>query len=87
MSIVTLHTRMMPGDDPPNTTLSEVYYPPLPGFGVRGADIDSKGVVWVSLGSGHLGEFDRSRCEGPLTGPTATGFRLDLSPLVRPADD
>jgi Resolvase, N terminal domain len=25
------------------------------GRGPRGADIDSKGVVWVSLGSGHLG--------------------------------
>ena len=66
-------TRMMPGDDPPNTTLSEVYYPPLPGFGVRGADIDKNGVVWTSLGSGHLGEFDRRKCNGPLNGPTATG--------------
>jgi hypothetical protein len=66
-------TRMMPGDDPPQTTLSEVYYPPLPGFGVRGADIDKNGVVWSSLGSGHLGEFDRRKCEGPLNGPDATG--------------
>ena len=54
-------TRMNPGDNPPNTTLSEVYYPPLPGFGVRGADIDKNGVVWSSLGSGHLGEFDRRK--------------------------
>jgi hypothetical protein len=66
-------TRMMPGDNPPLTTLSEVYYPPLPGFGVRGADIDKDGVVWTSLGSGHLGEFDRSKCTGPLNGPDATG--------------
>ena len=66
-------TRMMPGDNPPQTTLSEVYYPPLPGFGVRGADIDKNGVVWSSLGSGHLGEFDRRKCEGPLNGPDATG--------------
>jgi len=29
--------------------------------------------VWVSLGSGHLGEFDRRRCNGPLNGPLATG--------------
>jgi hypothetical protein len=66
-------TRIVPGDDPPNTTLSEVYYPPLPGFGIRGADIDKNGVVWTSLGSGHLGEFDRRKCKGPLNGPAATG--------------
>src|SRR5215831_5383577 len=57
----------------PKTKLSEIYYIPLPGFGPRGGDIDSKGVVWVSLASGHLGSFDRSKCKGPLNGPTATG--------------
>lgn len=57
----------------PRTQLSEVYTVPLPGFGVRGADIDRNGVVWVSLGSGHLGEFDRRKCKGPLNGPHATG--------------
>jgi hypothetical protein len=66
-------TRLIPGENPPQTALAEVYYPPLPGFGVRGADIDKNGVVWTSLGSGHLGEFDRRKCEGPLTGPNATG--------------
>ena len=29
--------------------------------------------MWVSLGSGHLGSFDRRKCKGPLNGPTATG--------------
>ena len=57
----------------PKTKLSEIYYIPLPGFAPRGGDIDSKGVVWVSLASGHLGSFDRSKCKGPLNGPTATG--------------
>ncbi len=57
----------------PATGLGEKYNVPLPGFGSRGADIDKNGVVWVSLGSGHLGEFDRSKCQGPLNGPTATG--------------
>ncbi len=57
----------------PKTKLSEVYYPPMPGFGPRGGDIDSKGVVWVSLASGHLASFDRSKCKGPLNGPSATG--------------
>ena len=66
-------TRLLPGDNPPQTSLAEMYRPPLPGFGVRGADIDKNGVVWTSLGSGHLGEFDRSKCTGPLNGPEATG--------------
>jgi hypothetical protein len=66
-------TRLVPGDNPPQTSLAEVYYPPLPGFGIRGADIDKNGVVWTSLGSGHLGEFDRRKCEAPLNGPSAMG--------------
>ena len=57
----------------PKTQLSEFYHVPMPGFSPRGGDIDSKGVVWVSLGSGHLGSFDRSKCKGPLNGPKATG--------------
>jgi hypothetical protein len=64
--------RIDPGSNPPMTTLAEIYRPQMPGFGVRGADIDSKGVVWVSLASGHLGAFDRSKCK-VLNGPTATG--------------
>ncbi len=57
----------------PRTRLTEIYNVPAPGFGARGADIDSNGIVWVSLGSGHLARFDRSQCKGPLNGPTATG--------------
>ncbi|MDP9089764.1 MAG: carboxypeptidase-like regulatory domain-containing protein [Pseudomonadota bacterium] len=57
----------------PQTRLSEIYNVPAPGFGVRGADIDRNGVVWVSLASGDLGEFDRRKCKGPLSGPAATG--------------
>ena len=41
----------------------EAYSPPTPGYGPRGVDLDSKGVVWTALaGSGHLARFDRSRC-------------------------
>lgn len=57
----------------PRTQLTELYSVPLPGYGVRGADIDRNGVVWVSLGSGHLGEFDRRKCKAPLNGAKATG--------------
>ena len=65
--------RLAPGPNPPETALAEIYNVPAPGFGVRGADIDKKGVVWVSLASGHIGSFDRSKCKGPLNGPKATG--------------
>jgi hypothetical protein len=65
--------RVVPGSNPPETALTEVYNVPLPGFGPRGGDIDSKGVVWVSLASGHMGAFDRRKCKGPLNGPKATG--------------
>ena len=65
--------RLMPGANPSQTALAEIYNVPAPGFGARGADIDSKGVVWVSLGSGHLASFDRRKCKGPLNGPNATG--------------
>jgi hypothetical protein len=65
--------RIAPGTNPPATAIAEIYNVPMPGFGARGADIDSKGVVWVSLGSGHIGSFDRRKCKGPLNGPRATG--------------
>ena len=65
--------RIAPGDTPPETAIAEQYNIPLPGFASRGADIDRNGVIWVSLGSGHLGQFDRRVCEGPLNGPEATG--------------
>jgi hypothetical protein len=65
--------RLSPGANPPETATAEVYNVPQPGFGPRGADIDGNGVVWVSLGSGHLASFDRRKCKGPLNGPKATG--------------
>ena len=64
--------RIVPGEDPTSTALTEVYEPPLPGFGPRGGDVDSNGVYWVSLSSGHLARFDRSRCK-VTNGPKATG--------------
>jgi hypothetical protein len=64
--------RVDPGTNP-HKALSEIYNVPMPGFGVRGADIDKQGRVWVSLASGHMGMFDRRKCKGPLNGPKATG--------------
>jgi hypothetical protein len=72
--------RLNPGSNPPETALSEYYEVPwqdprasLSGFSPRGMDIDSNGVVWVALASGHLASFDRSKCKGPLNGSKATG--------------
>jgi hypothetical protein len=47
----------------PKTELTEVFNVPAPGYAPRGGDIDKNGVVWVSLGSGHLGSFDRRKCK------------------------
>jgi hypothetical protein len=65
--------RVNPGPDPTHTAITEIYEPPLPGYGPRGGDIDRNGVFWASLASGHLAGFDRSKCKGPLNGPNATG--------------
>jgi hypothetical protein len=65
--------RLNPGSNPPATALAEIFEPPLPGYGPRGADIDRNGVVWTPLSSGHMASFDRTKCKGPLNGPTATG--------------
>ncbi len=73
---------VIPGDNPPATTLSEYYEvpfndprAPVNGFGPRGADIDRNGVVWIPLASGHLASFDRKKCKGPLNGPTIANGR------------
>ena len=73
--------RLDPGDNPPQSCVSEVYEPPYDpdgnpqewGFGPRGIDVDTNGLIWTALGgSGHLASFDRSKCT-VLNGPTATG--------------
>lgn len=63
--------RIEPGANPPDTALAEVYKVPLPGYGIRGMDVDRNGIVWVPLDSGHIGSFDRRKCKGPLNGPGA----------------
>ncbi|MES1255573.1 MAG: carboxypeptidase-like regulatory domain-containing protein, partial [Acidobacteriota bacterium] len=72
--------RLVPGTNPPATALSEFFEVPFhdaraagSGYSPRGMDVDSKGVVWTVLSSGHLASFDRTLCRGPLNGPTATG--------------
>ena len=69
--------RLVPGSDPTETALAEVYEPPFrdpkrPGFSPRGGDVDRDGVFWAALASGHMASFDRRKCK-VLNGPTATG--------------
>jgi hypothetical protein len=70
--------RFVPGSHPPETALAEYYEvpwknskAPVQGFSPRGMDVDSKGVVWTVLSSGHYASFDRTKCKGPLNGPAA----------------
>src|SRR5438874_4579673 len=72
--------RLVPGPNPPETALAELYELPLDrsgvpveGFSPRGGDVDRNGVYWTALASGHLASFDRRKCKGPLNGPSATG--------------
>ena len=71
---------LIPGAHPPETALTEIFEvpaddpkAPMHGYSPRGMDVDSNGVVWMPLASGHFASFDRRKCEGPLNGPDATG--------------
>jgi len=63
--------RFIPGADPATTGLAEIFQPPPGSYSPRGLDVDSNGVAWTTLGSGHMASFDRSKCREPLTGPRA----------------
>ena len=74
--------RVVPGPNPPTTTLAEIYnvpYEKVPnsGYTARGMDVDGNGVFWAVMASGHLASFDRRKCKGPLNGPKATGGHCD----------
>ena len=74
--------RLDPGDNPPETCITELYEPPFEndavdssqwGYTPRGIDVDRNGLIWTALsGSGHLASFDRTKCQ-VTSGPTATG--------------
>ena len=72
--------RLTLGSNPATTALAEVYEVPwknpaakVEGYAPRGMDVDTNGVVWTVLSSGHYASFDRRKCKGPLNGPKATG--------------
>jgi hypothetical protein len=62
------------GSNPVETALSEIYVPPLPGYGPRSGDIDSNGVylriptivTTRSDASRPPVPIDRDQCEGAV---------------------
>jgi hypothetical protein len=55
------------------TKLAEVYEPPfqnpgakIEGYLPHGIDVDTNGVIWTGLNSGHLASFDRRKCKTPF---------------------
>ncbi len=72
----------------PKTKLSEFYDIPMPGFGPRGGDIDSKGVVWVSLGQRPSRQFRPQQVQRPAQRPEgdrrSLPGRLDLLQISGP---
>ncbi|MSO30223.1 MAG: carboxypeptidase regulatory-like domain-containing protein [Acidobacteria bacterium] len=71
--------RVVPGPNPPQTTIAEIYEIPYGNAGgqhvynPRGIDVDANGVFWTVLASGQYASFDRRKCKAPLNGPNATG--------------
>jgi hypothetical protein len=54
------------------TKLAEIYEPPfrnpaakVEGYLPHGIDVDTNGVMWTGLNSGHLASFDRRKCRAP----------------------
>ncbi len=67
----------------PREDRHEVYAPPQPAAGPRGVDVDSKGIIWASMGgSGHLARFDRTKCRQTwgAGGQCREGWTLYRSP-------
>ena len=67
---------VIPGPNPPSTTLTEIYRPPSGAVvsNLKGVNVDrSTGMVWAAFAhSGTLASFDRRKCK-ILNGSKATG--------------
>jgi hypothetical protein len=68
--------RIIPGSNPSETALSEVFVPPDGAWSPRGLDMTTDGVVWTPLASGHMASFDRRKCTKPQNGPQAASGKL-----------
>jgi hypothetical protein len=67
---------LIPGPNPAQTALAEVFVPPEGAWSPRGMDMTTDGVAWTPLASGHIASFDRRKCKGPLNGPEAATGKL-----------
>jgi hypothetical protein len=67
---------LIPGSNPSETALAELFLPPDEGYGSRGIDLTTDGVVWTVLSSGHMASFDRKKCTKPINGPDALTGKL-----------
>ena len=67
---------LIPGPNPAETSLTEVFVPPAEGWSPRGLDMGTDGRVWTVLASGHIASFDRRKCKGAVNGPEAVTGKL-----------
>ncbi len=67
---------LIPGSNASETALAELFLPPDEGYGSRGIDLTTDGVVWTVLSSGHMASFDRKKCTKPINGPEALSGKL-----------
>ena len=67
---------LIPGSNPSETALAELFVPPDGAWSPRGIDVTTEGVVWTPLASGHFASFDRRKCTRPQNGPEALSGKL-----------
>lgn len=67
---------IIPGPNPAETSIAEVFVPPEGAWSPRGLDMTTDGVVWTPLASGHMASFDRRKCTRPQNGPEAANGKL-----------
>ncbi len=68
--------RLIPGANPSETSIAELFVPPDGAWSPRGIDMTTEGVVWTPLASGHMASFDRRKCKRPQNGPEAVSGKL-----------
>ena len=68
--------RVIPGPNPAETSIAELFVPPDGAWSPRGIDMTTDGVIWTPLASGHFASFDRRKCTRPQNGPDALTGKL-----------
>jgi hypothetical protein len=64
--------RLIRGNNPPESCMTQLFKVPSPGDDPRGVDVDSNGVVWTALAaSAHLASFDVRKCTDLKNAPAA----------------